>query len=110
MLNLQHLGVGQAYTITTFDLGACIQAFPIIWNNPTRYEKHIVMIGSFHAVCAFKKMLGKKMNGSGLDDILVEAGLVSCGSLHRVLSGKDYSRAMVCHKALLEALERILLS
>ena len=105
------LEVGQAYyTITTFDLGACMKAFPIVWNNPTRYEKQIVMIGAFHAVCAFMKMFGKKMNVSGLNNILVEAGLVSCGSLHRVLSGKDYSRAMVCHKALLEALERLLLS
>ena len=36
--------------------------FDMLRNNPSRYEKHMVMIGSFHAVCAFMQMLGKEMN------------------------------------------------
>ena len=101
--------VGQDYVITSFDLGVCMKAFPLIWNNPIRYQKHIVMIGSFHTVCAYLKMLGKKMNGTGLDDIFVEAGLITTGSLQGVLSGKNYSRSMLCHKTMLEALERLLM-
>ena len=50
------------------------------------------------------------MNGSGLSDILLEAGLISSGSLQGVLSGKHYDRAMHCHKILVECLERLLLS
>ncbi|MEW8548338.1 MAG: hypothetical protein AB2693_32950, partial [Candidatus Thiodiazotropha sp.] len=100
--------VGQDYVITSFDLGVCMKAFPLIWNNPIRYQKHIVMIGSFHTVCAYLKMLGKKMNGTGLDDIFIEAGLITTGSLQGVLSGKNYSRSMLCHKTMLEALERLL--
>ena len=87
-----------------------MKAYPLIWNNPLRYQKHIVMIGSFHVICAYLKMLGKKMNGTGLDDIFVEAGLITPGSLQGVISGKNYSRAMACHKTMLEALERLLLT
>ena len=101
--------VGQTYTITTFDLGVCMKALPLIWNDPEKYKNHIVMVGTFHLVCAYLKMVGKKMAGSGLSDVLLEAGLIGSGSVHRVLSGKHYERAMHCHKILLESLERILL-
>ncbi|XP_046346792.1 uncharacterized protein LOC124127441 [Haliotis rufescens] len=99
--------VDQEYIITTFDLGVCMKAYPLVWNNQTKYEKHIILIGTFHLVCAYMKMIGKKMNGSGLSDILLESGLIASGSITGVLSGKHYERAMHCHKVLLECLERL---
>ena len=87
-----------------------MKAYPIIWNNPARFSKHIVMMGSFHIVCGYLKMLGKKMNGSGLDDIFIEAGLITSGSVHGVMNGKNYSRSMVCHRTMLEAFERLLMT
>lgn len=101
--------VGQTYTVTTFDLGVCMKALPLIWNNPDKYKNHIVMVGTFHLVCAYLKMIGKKMAGSGLADVLLEAGLIGSGSVNGVLNGKHYERAMHCHKILLESLERMLL-
>lgn len=102
--------VGQSYVITTFDLGVCMKAYPLIWQDNARYNKHIILIGTFHLACAYMKMIGKKMNGSGLSDVLLEAGLISSGSLQGVLSGKHYDRAMHCHKIMVECLERLLLS
>ena len=67
------------------------------------------MIGTFHLASAYMKMLGKKMVGSGLSDIFLEANMIGSGSLQGVISGKHYERAMHCHKTLLEALERLLL-
>jgi hypothetical protein len=43
-------------------------------------------------------MIGKKMEGTGLSDVLVEAGLISTGSLAGVLSGKNYAMSINCHK------------
>ena len=54
-------------------------------------------------------MLGKKMAGSGLADVLIESGLISGGSLPGVMSGKHYDRALNCHKVMMESLERLLL-
>eukprot|EP00794_Sanderia_malayensis_P002103 gene2103-2388_t len=101
--------VGQTYVITSFDLGVCMKAYPLVWSKPDRYKYHIITIGSFHLICAYLKMLGKKMDGTGLSDVLLESGLMTSGSLKGVLQGKNYSRAMYCHKALLEGLERMLL-
>ena len=47
-------------------------------------------------------MLGNKMDGSGLSDILLEAGLITSGSLSGVKSGTNYSRSIQCHKVLVE--------
>ena len=48
------------------------------------------------------------MQGSGFADILLEATLISSGSLQGVMSGKNYSRAIRCHKVLFESLYRLL--
>jgi hypothetical protein len=99
--------VGQKYVVTTFDLGVCMKAYPIIWNQPKTFEEDIIMIGTFHVVCAYFKMIGKKMEGTGFSDILLEAGLIGSGSVTGVMTGNHYSRAMHCNKILLEALERL---
>ena len=101
--------VGQEYTITTFDLGVCMKAYPLIWNEPEMYQKHVILIGTFHLTCAYFHMIGKKMDSCGLSDVLLEAGLVGSGTVYGVFSGKNYSRAMVCHKTVLESLERLLM-
>ena len=101
--------VGQDNIISTFDLRFCMKTHPLIWNNPLRYQKHIVIIESFHVICAYLKILSKEINGTGLDDIFVEGGLITHGSVQCVISGKNYSQAMTCHKTMLEALERLLL-
>ena len=62
------LEVGQKYVITSFDLGVCIKAYRVVWNYPKRYENHIIMIGTFHLACSYLKMIGKKMECSGLSD------------------------------------------
>ena len=102
--------VGQKYVITTFDLGVCMMAYPLVWSNSKRYEDHIIMIGTFHLACGYLKMLGKKMEGTGFPEILLEASLITPGSLSGVISAKNYSRSLNCHKVLMEALERLMLS
>ena len=97
------------YTITTSDLGACMRAYPVIWNNPDKYKHQIIMIGTFHLICAYLKTIGKKMEGTGFSDILIEAGLIGSSSLKGVMSGKHYERSLNCHKTVLESLERLLL-
>ena len=88
--------------VTTFDLGVCMKTYPIIWNQPKKFDDHIIMIGTFHVVCAYFKMIGKKMEGTGLSGILLKAGLIGSGSVTGVMTGKYYSRAMHCHKILLD--------
>ena len=91
--------VNQKYVITTYDLDVHMKAFPIIWNEPRKYKNHIIMIGSFHILGAYMKMIGNKMQGTGLSDILLESEFMSCGSLIGVLKGKSHARALNCQIA-----------
>ena len=85
-----------------------MKAYPLLWQYPQFYKDHIVLMGSFHTVCAYLRVIGKKVTGSGFEDILSEAALITPGSLNGVLTGKQYNRALVCHKSFVEALERLL--
>ena len=93
----------------TFDLGICMKAYPIIWKSPDFYSDHTVMIGSFHLCCVYLKMIGKKMKGSGFTHILIESGPMSVVSMKGVVSGKNYSRPIICHNVMAEAIEKMLL-
>ena len=95
---------------TWFPSSTCWYAWTTKFNNQAEYDKHIILIGTFHLVCACMKMIGKRVNGSGLSDILLEAELMSSCSLQGVLSGKHYDRALHCLKILVECLDRLLLS
>ena len=55
------------------------------------------------------KTIAKNMDSTGLEDVFVEAGLVSGESLAVVLAGKHYERALHCHTIILESLERLLI-
>ena len=101
--------VGQHYVFSTFDLGVCMKAYPLLWNFPQRFDRHIVLIGTFHLNMAYLKMIGKKMEGSGLSDILVECNLISPGSIQGVVTGKHFNRSTYCHKVMYESLNRLLI-
>ena len=75
---------GQDYVLNTFDLGGCMKVFPMIWVDPKRYEKHIVLAGAFHTGMNYiNQLTGRKMKGSGYAEILIEAGIVTNATLQR---------------------------
>ena len=49
------------------------------------------------------------MRGSGYTDFLVEAQMVTSGSMKGVLKGKAYAKSLFCLKTVCEAMERLLL-
>ncbi|MES9950704.1 MAG: hypothetical protein ABW118_17235 [Candidatus Thiodiazotropha sp.] len=102
------LEVGQQYCIVTFDLAVAKKAYSLVWQQPD-FKNVIVRMGVFHTICSIFGALGKKMKGSGLSEIVIEAGVCASGSLDKVMSGKHFNRALRVHKVMLEALERLLI-
>ena len=86
-----------------------MKAYPIIWKSPDFYDDYIVIIGSFHLIYAYLKMIGKKMNESELANVQLKAGVISADFINGVISGKNYGRAINCHKVKAKSLERLLL-
>jgi hypothetical protein len=95
------------YTHITFDAGAAIKAYHVIWNNPDTWSDIIVHLGDFHAMMAFFGVIGSFVSGSGFEEIVFQAGLCSSGSFKGIISGKHYNRCWLLHEAFSEALERL---
>ena len=101
--------VGQKYTISTFDLDAAMRALPIVWRQAALYQDHIILPGVFHIMMGAFKMLMNKMKGSGIIEIMIEAKLMTSGTVKGITSGKSYYRAMDCHFVMGEALSHLLM-
>ena len=48
------LEVGQKYVLSTFDLGGCMKALPLISKFPEEYKNHVVTLGPFHTVMNYR--------------------------------------------------------
>ena len=64
--------------------------------NLERFIDIIPILGAFHQQMSFIYALYKRFKGSGLDDILVTAGVVVQGSVDQALRGKNYRRGVRC--------------
>ena len=56
-------------------------------------------------MCSYMGAIGKMMNGSGLEEIIIESGVCASGSIAKVIAGKHYNRALRVHQLMLEACE-----
>lgn len=72
------------------------------------FEKRLVpRLGEFHTIMSFLSVVGKRFAKSGIEDILIEAGVVAQGSMNGVMSGHMYNRSVRAHKLLFEAFSRL---
>lgn len=71
------------------------------------FDNLILRIGSFHLQKNFLRCLGQYIEGSGLDNILIDADIYGVNTLSSVLKGTQYNRGIRAHKLLYEALRSI---
>ena len=72
-------------------------------------EKLIVRMGGLHIAMNFLKTIGDHMEGSGIESIWVESGLLGPNATYEALSGKHYNRGIRAHKITAQALWSLLL-
>lgn len=90
-----------------FDQAIYAKAQSLRWQTPAFSQRLVVRLGDFHLAMAFMACIGKRFHHSGLEDILVEAGVVAPGSIAGVVSGHHYNRAIRAHKYAYEALQQL---
>ena len=96
---------GQEYTISIFDLGVCMIAYPMTCSEPEKY--HIILIGTLYCSGAYLKCFSKiYCRDSGWTEVALEAKLITTGSMSGVIEGKNWN--MNTHKSTLDALKRLL--
>ena len=66
----------------------------------------VFRLGELHVVFEFLKVLGKYISGSGLDQVLVDAGAYGPTTLAQILDGKHMKRGVEAHMVLYLSLSR----
>jgi len=100
--------LGQKFTFVTFDLAAAKLAFNVKFHNPEQFSNVTVHLGAFHTICAYMAALGRMMEGSGFEELVLDAGICASGSLDQMISGKHYNRALRVHQNMADALGRLM--
>ena len=80
-LNLPHI-------VLVMNQAICAKAQQIRWGDPVLRQKLVVRLSEFHTTMPFLAVIGKRSRDAGLEDILIESGVVAQGSINGVLSGE----------------------
>ena len=65
------------------------------------YEKKIVLrIGDLHVVMAMLRTIGAALEGSGLEEVLMEANIYGSATLRQILAGNHVSRGIEAYTTL----------
>ena len=62
--------------------------------NPSIFKQILPVLGSFHIQLSFMSAIYKRIQGSNIEDLLSDAGLITSGSVHKALKGKHYYQAL----------------
>ena len=93
--------------VIVVDQAIYCKAQTIRWQEPTFQKKIVIRLGAFHTTMTALACIGKRFQEAGLQDILIEAGVVATGSVTGVMNGHNYNRSIRCHKLMAEALHRL---
>ena len=74
-----------------------------------QYHAITPFLGPFHTQCALMSTIFKRYEGSELEEVLVQAGVVAAGSVEQALKGKHFKRGLRCLRLVYEALMSMLI-
>ena len=89
------------------DEGVYHIAREIIMNNPTEFSNLVLCLGSFHLIKIVMGAIGKYIDGSGAETILVESKTFGKNVVRSVLDGTHYTRSLKGLLLLCESIERL---
>ena len=70
----------------------------IQWMYKEQYEKIAPILGGFHTLLCYLKIMYKKYGCLGFQDWWVDAGAIAEGSVIQAVEGKHYARGLRLHK------------
>ena len=100
--------VNQEFAVVTSDLAIASRAYAIQAIEASRFDKLLILLGNFHVELAFFRAVGTFLNGSGIEVVLTESGVLAEGSLIGFIKGKFYNRCQRIHELAAIVLERFL--
>ena len=79
----------------------------LLWKHRDLYSKIIPLMGGFHQLRVFQRILYKRYSCLGFQDWFVDAGTIAAGSVNQAFEGRHYFRSMRLHKEAFDALVQL---
>ena len=93
--------------VLVFDQAIYSKAQQIRWTDTVLCDRLVLRLGEFHTLCSFLTTVSSRFRNSGLEDILIESGIVAAGSMNSVLRCTSYNKCIRAYKLMYEALRRL---
>ena len=77
-----------------FDQAIFAKAAEIVWKSPDEFQDVIIMLGTFHLIMMYMRILSKRFKDGGLFDVLVQSSILTESSCESALSGKMHNRGV----------------
>ena len=88
--------------VCVFDQSFYAKAAEVYWKNKELFKDLLIMLGGFHLLMTLLGIIGTRFGEA------VQSEVVAEGSIDKVLTGKNYNRAVRLHKIIYEAVMRLL--
>ena len=72
-------------------MAAAKKAYAIKWQYPEKFAKLFIRLGAFHTIYAYWGAVWKSMEGSSVEEIIIQSDICARDSVRKVLSGKHYN-------------------
>ena len=77
--------------------------------RPAEFKNLVLCLGTFHTAKTLLKCTGKSLEGSGAENVWLEAGVYGPTVIQNsILNGGHYSRSLDAQKLLAESMQRLL--
>ena len=90
-----------------YDFAIAEKAYAIQALEAPRFKNLLILVGNFHLELSFFGAVGTFLNGSGIETILAESGVLAEGFLVGFIKGKFYNRCQRIHELTAIVLERL---
>ena len=94
--------------VCVFDQSFYAKAAEVYWKNKELFKDLLIMLSGFHLLMTLLGIIGTRFGKAGLKELAVQSEVVAEGSIDKVLTGKNYNRAVRLHKIIYEAVMRLL--
>ena len=88
----------QSWTIVCFDMAAAKKAYAIKWQYPEKFPKLFIRLGAFHTICAYWGAVWKSMEGSGVEEIIIQSDICASGSIKKSAKWQALQPMPLCIK------------
>lgn len=85
------------YCVLTCDQAIYEIALALQKKYPDKYQKLILRMGGFHILMNFFGAIGRLMEGTGLEQLMIEGGVCQPGTAKKIMGGNDYYQMLHAH-------------